>query len=607
MKNRSLRALVATACLVALTAVPVPAWGSTAPAPRVPSARGAAPAAARTPPAHGARVPGQLKGHRHTRVCQKPQVGGVACDAVADLDVNGQIAADGLPNGYSPADLQAAYQLPGSGADQSGTVAIIDAFDDPTAETDLAVYRQTYGLPPCTAASGCFQKVDQRGGSQLPATDAGWAQEMSLDMEMVSAACPGCRILLVEADSATLDDLGAAVDTAAALGADAISNSYGGPEFTGQSAYVSAYYDHPGVVVTASSGDSGYGTQYPATSSGVVAVGGTSLVQDATSGAWSETAWQHGGSGCSSMEGKPAWQTDAGCAMRTEADLSAVADPATGVAVYDSLPGPDGNVGWQVMGGTSAAAPFVAAAYALAGRPTTDYPGKLAYSAPTGLYDPTSGSNGTCTVAYLCSSEPGYDAPTGNGTIRGLRAIAPRACGFTDVLVADQFASDMCWMSSNGISTGYPDGTYRATGTVTRDAMAAFLYRMKHSPTYAPPSSSPFLDVGVANQFYKEITWLASTGITTGYPDGTYRPLASVNRDAMAAFLYRAAGSPAFTPPKASPFTDVSPVSQFYKEITWLASTGITTGYPDGTFRPSNAVARDAMAAFMHRYSTLFG
>lgn len=563
--------------------------------------------ATQAPDPHGIRVPAQLKGHRHARVCQKPQAARVACDAVADLDVSGQMAADGLPNGYSPADLQAAYQLPGSGAGQGRTVAVVDAFDHPNAESDLAAYRSMYNLPPCTTTDGCFRKVNQRAGPQLPTADAGWAQEASLDMDMVSAGCPGCHILLVEADSSSFDDLGAAVDAAAALGADAISNSYGAAEFSNEAAYLASYYDHPGVAVTVSSGDDGYGTQYPSSGPSVIAVGGTTLTQDGASGTWSEVAWQHGGSGCSSVEGKPAWQRDTGCPMRTEADLAAVADPATGVAVYDSIPGPDGHVGWQVMGGTSAAAPLVAAAYASAGRPTTDYPGMLPYSAPTGLYDPAAGGNGTCAVTYLCTGGPGYDAPTGNGTLRGIRAIAPRQCAFTDVLVVDQFSSDMCWLSSTGISTGYPDGTYRASGTVTRDAMAAFIYRLKHSPPYVPPSSSPFRDMSPATQFYREVTWLSSSRITTGYPDGTYRPLDPVDRDAMAAFLYRAAGSPAFEPPKASPFTDVPLGSQFYKEITWLASTGITTGYPDGTFRPSAPVARDAMAAFMHRYSAFFG
>ncbi|WP_246036502.1 S-layer homology domain-containing protein [Sinomonas susongensis] len=607
MKSSRLLTLLLASALFVLGAVPAPASAA-----EVPTAAGAAVPAShvatgKSPNPHGAQVPDQLKGHRHAKVCQAPKPGRMACNAVADLDVSGQVAPNALPYGYSPADLQSAYQLPGGSAGTGRTIAIVDAYDQPNAESDLATYRSKYGLPPCTSSSGCFTKLDQRGGAKFPAADAGWAQEISLDMEMAAAGCPNCRILLVEADSASIDDLGTAVNTAVAHGADAVSNSYGAPEFSGQNTYDSAYFDHPGVAVTASSGDQGYGTEYPAASPKTIAVGGTSLLQDAATGAWSESAWQYGGSGCSGYEGKPAWQKDNGCGARTEADLAAVADPSTGVAVYDSVPGPNGLSGWLVMGGTSAAAPLVAAAYAMAGKPTTDYPGSLPYSAPTGLFDPASGSNGTCSVAYLCSSLPGYDAPTGNGTLRGLRAIAPRQCGFTDVLTVDQFASDMCWMASAAISTGYPDGTYRATAPVTRDAMAAFLYRLKHSPAFTPPGTSPFTDISPSTQFYKEITWLASTGITTGYPDGTYRPLASVNRDAMAAFLYRAAGSPAFTPPATSPFTDITPSTQFYKEITWLASTGISTGYPDGTFRPGAAVTRDAMAAFMHRYSTYLG
>ena len=132
--------------------------------------------------------------------------------------------------------------------------------------------------------------------------------------------------------------------------------------------------------------------------------------------------------------------------------------------------------------------------------------------------------------------------------------------------------------------------------------MAAFLYRFAGEPVFTPPAVSPFSDVTTLTPFYKEITWLASTGITGGYSDGTFRPLGTVNRDAMAAFLYRFAGEPAFTPPSVSPFSDSTTSTPFYKEITWLASTGITGGFSDGTFRPLQSVKRDAMAAFLFRF-----
>jgi hypothetical protein len=560
------------------------------------------------PDRHGAQVPGQLKGHRHARVCAAATPGHAACNSVVDLDVSGQVSPLTSPYGYGPADLQAAYGWATATAGTGKTVAIVDAYDDPNAESDLAVYRSKYGLPPCTIANGCFRKVDQHGGTSYPSIDQGWAQEISLDMDMVSAACPNCKILLVETDTTYMDDLGRGVNMAVSLGADAVSNSYGGSEYAGQSAYDNAYYNHPGIPITLSAGDAGYGfgAEYPATSGYVIAVGGTTLTQDATTGAWSESAWRAGGSGCSAYETKPAWQTDIGCGNRTAADIAAVADPATGVSVYDSIPDPNGLSGWEVIGGTSAGAPMIAAAYAMAGKPNTDYPSKLPYTAAAGLFDPVSGSNGTCTTVYLCTGVTGYDGPTGNGTLRGLRAIAPRQCAFTDVLVTDPFASDMCWMASNGISTGYPDSSYRAGLPVARNAMGAFMYRLKNSPAYTPPAVSPFTDLQPTDPFYKEICWLASNGITTGYPDSTYRPLDAVNRDAMAAFLYRLARSPAYTAPSTSPFTDVKPTDPFYKEISWLVSTGIATGYPDGTYRPLDAVNRDAMAAFMHRYRTSF-
>ena len=186
---------------------------------------------------------------------------------------------------------------------------------------------------PRTAASPRSTRTARR--APLPDPDAGWAQEISLDLDMVSAACPQCNILLVEADDNYTDNLAAAVDTAVALGAKYVSNSYGGTEDPSETDF-DAYYNHPGVVVTASTGDDGYGTSYPATAPGVTAVGGTSLVADSSTRGWAESAWAGAGSGCSPCEPKPDFQTDAGCANRRVADVSAVADPETGVAVYDS-------------------------------------------------------------------------------------------------------------------------------------------------------------------------------------------------------------------------------------------------------------------------------
>ena len=348
--------------------------------------------------------------------------------------------ASGSPSssGLKPSDLISAYKLSGtSGAGR--TVAIVDAFDDPDAASDLAAYRSAYGLPACTAASGCFQKVNGSGqASPLPSADYGWAEEESLDLDMVSAICPGCRILLVEAAGADTTSLTTAEDTAAAApGVVAISNSWGAAEDSTTLA-ADSHFNHPGKAITASSGDSGYGVSWPAASQYVTAVGGTSLKTASNARGWTETAWSGAGSGCSTQEPKPAWQTDTGCAHRTVADVSAVADPNTGVAVYDtanscgtgawcdlllSLGLATGADGWVQVGGTSVSSPIIASVYALAGNTGSVQYGHQPYLNTGSLFDVTSGSNGTCTPAYLCTAGSGYDGPTGLGTPDGVGAF----------------------------------------------------------------------------------------------------------------------------------------------------------------------------------------
>ncbi len=328
----------------------------------------------------------------------------------------------GNPSGYGPSDLQSAYSLPSGTAGTGQTVAIVDAYDDVSAENDLAVYRTQYGLAPCTTANGCFKKVNQTGGSTSPSANASWGQEISLDIDMVSAICPNCHILLVESNSASFADLGAAVNTAASLGANAISNSYGGGESSAETTTYDAYYNHPGHAITVSSGDSGYGVQYPAASQYVTAVGGTSLSRASNARGWNETVWSGAGSGCSAYEAKPSWQTDTGCARRTVADVSAVANPSTGVAVYDSTP-------YQraycliVFCGTSVASTVIASVYALAGNGSSVNYGSYPYGHLSSLFDVTSGSNGSCASSYLCTGKTGYDGPTGNGTPNGAAAF----------------------------------------------------------------------------------------------------------------------------------------------------------------------------------------
>ncbi|WP_405871425.1 peptidase S8 [Streptomyces sp. NBC_00005] len=336
------------------------------------------------------------------------------------------------PTGYGPSDIQSAYGLTSAAASNGSgqTVAIVDAYDDPNAAADLATYRSYYGLSACTTANGCFKKVSQTGSTtSLPTADSGWAGEISLDLDMVSATCPQCNILLVEAKSASDANLGTAVNEAVKLGAKFVSNSYGGSESSSDTTYDSSYYNHPGVAITASAGDEGYGAEYPAASKYVTAVGGTKLSTSSNSRGWTESVWNTSstegtGSGCSSYDAKPSWQTDTSCTKRMIADVSAVADPATGVSVYDSY-GDDGT-GWNTYGGTSASSPLIASVYALAGTPgSSDYPAQYPYNAAgtSALNDVTSGSNGSCTTSYFCTAKSGYDGPTGWGTPEGLDAF----------------------------------------------------------------------------------------------------------------------------------------------------------------------------------------
>ncbi len=353
-------------------------------------------------------------------VCPGPAAAGNAlCHSLMRTDKGGR-NNNTTPSGYGPADLRAAYNIPAlSNTGPIPTVAIVDAFDNPNAEKDLAVYRDHFNLPPCTTANGCFKKVNQDGiQGSYPRANIGWAQEISLDLDMVSAICPGCHILLVEAKTNSFANLAKAVDYAASVqGVVAISNSYGGSEFSGETIYEDTYFNHPGIAITVSSGDSGYGVQFPASSQYVTAVGGTTLKAASNSRGWTETAWSSAGSGCSAYIPKPSWQTaTADCANRTVADVSAVADPKTGVAVYDSFHAG----GWLVFGGTSVGAPIIAAVYALAGNiDTTNYDGSYPYGHTGRLNDVTSGSNGSCGGSYLCTAGTGYDGPTGLGTPNG--------------------------------------------------------------------------------------------------------------------------------------------------------------------------------------------
>jgi len=369
--------------------------------------------------ATAAPSPAAAGGKHAAKVCSAPARGMAAClNQVLVNNSTGKPAVTGTPAGLNPADIRSAYALTSSSSG-GRTVAIVDAYNDPTAESDLGVYRSQFGLSSCTTSNGCFRKVSQTGSTtSLPATDAGWATEISLDLDMVSAACPDCKILLVEASSSSFANLGTAVNYAASQGVVvAISNSYGGSD----SAQTSAY-NHPGIAITASTGDAGYGVESPASFPDVVAVGGTSLSRASNTRGWTESAWSGAGSGCSTINAKPTWQTSVTqCSKKANADVSAVADPNTGVSVYDST-SYQGSVGWQVYGGTSASSPIIASVYALSGN-TAGYPASYTWAHASGLNDVTSGSNGTCSTTVWCHAGVGWDGPTGLGTPKGTSAF----------------------------------------------------------------------------------------------------------------------------------------------------------------------------------------
>ena len=376
----------------------------------------------------GTYIPGSAAAHGNgsQAVCGAPAAGSARCHSRL-LTKDGKVVTTSTPAGYGPADLRSAYSLPSTTAGARPTVAIVDAYDDPNAVADVSVYRNQYGLGKCVSVSvtGCtfsngatIKKWSQAGTTSYPRSSGSWAQEISLDLDMVSAVCPACNILLVEANTASMTDLGTAVNTAVTKGASVVSNSYGGGESSRDTSYDTTYFNHPGVVITVSSGDSGYGVQYPAASQYVTAVGGTSLKNNGSS--WSEAAWSGAGSGCSSYDPKPAWQTaTTQCSNRAVADVSAVADPNTGVAVYDSLRY-GGASGWLVFGGTSVASPLVASVYALNGKGGG---AEVAWTATGGLNDITSGSNGNCPTSVWCTAGVGWDGPTGLGTPKGTGAF----------------------------------------------------------------------------------------------------------------------------------------------------------------------------------------
>jgi subtilase family protein len=408
-------------------------------------------------------------------------------EAVAGQSVPTVEFTEPIRGSLSPSNILSAYGLTGATPPTPQTIALVDAYDDATIEHDLDVFDKQFGLSACTAANGCLRKVNQSGkATPLPASsgekERGWAQEIATDVEVSHGVCPSCQIVLVETNSNSNASLYAGEQTAAALGANEISNSWGGQEPNADN----AAFNHPGIVITASSGDYGYldwfseepaqAANYPASSPHVVAVGGTRLTLSAAKTWESESVWNDGGSsggklegsgadggGCSGRFGAPAWQLAlpnwgaVGCGtMRAVSDISADGDPYSGVAVYDSTESPRGEKGWAAIGGTSVASPIIAAAFALAGGSQgVAYPARLLYENlqqdPASLHDVVSGSNGeclkkfkknagtsgctveeeahSCTAQAICLAGSGYDGPSGVGTPNGLAAFQPPVNG----------------------------------------------------------------------------------------------------------------------------------------------------------------------------------
>ena len=334
--------------------------------------------------------------------------------------------------GFQPNDLQNAYDVPWHAANEGGdqTIGIVVAYHDPNLSTALNVYRATFGLQKCTSNNGCLTVVWGNSGSgngwggngwggpgngNTPSFNQGWAIEEELDVEMASAICPNCNILVSEAADAELQNLASAVTLAVNQGATEVSNSYSVPETPDMAQYASAYKAN-GVPMTVSAGDRGFGPGFPATLSTVTAVGGASLVN--SNGNWGEAVWPGTGSGCSTFVQKPSWQSDTGCSNRTVNDVAVVADPGTGVAAYVPYVG-----GWAVFGGTSVGAPIVAGLYALAENGAYVNNPSILYKHANAFAPVTSRANGTCYPNYLCSGGPGYDGPSGLGMPIGVGAF----------------------------------------------------------------------------------------------------------------------------------------------------------------------------------------
>ena len=420
--------------------------------------------------------------HRDSHVCSPSAGGQAACTSIARVLYRDGTAyyAPTVPDlrdgaraaasiSFSAVGIRTAYGIVGQG-DPSRVIAIVDAYDDPNASSHLTTYRsgespQLPTMVPCTlnqltgltstASNPCFTKVNQAGGTTLPSADSGWSNEIDLDLQAASAICPMCSILLLEANSSSFSDLGTAVTTASNTAhVLAISNSYGTQGDVAEILYPA--WDNAakkGIAVLASAGDWGYGTSFPASSSNVLGIGGTTLAVDGNTGVrTAETVWSSTGSGCSSYNGAPSWQVIPGSpcgTLKAVADISADADPNSGFQIYTTY---SGITGWWIFGGTSLSSPLLGALYAMQG----GYGGSLlagqyAWASTTPYFDVTSGSNGTCSPSVMCTAGAGWDGPTGRGSI----AVAASSPVLTTITVSPASASVQTGKTQQFTATGY--------------------------------------------------------------------------------------------------------------------------------------------------------
>jgi hypothetical protein len=517
------------------------------------------------------------------------------------------VAAAAEPQPGTPAYLQQAYDLSylSQTAGTTTTIAIVDAFDDPTAESDLAAYRSKFGLAPCAPGNGCFSEYDQTGGNDYPtATDSNWELETSIDLDAVSALCPNCHIDLIEANSNQVTDLAAAQAEAGSLpGVTVISDSWDlalsgwqAREFAS-----SGQYSFQGITTIAASGDAGYPgghyNDFPAALPDVTAAGGTTLVPASTNGVQSvreftETAWSGAGSGCNWAVSQPRWQPNTGCNGRSYTDISADADPDTGMQVYDSAAGSNP---WVVAGGTSLASPMIAAYYAVVG--SAGQGPSWPYLNASALNDPSTGSNNnynssgnscTATLSYICNSGPGYDGPTGIGSISG--AVAPGAPGIAGPGTNGSYAESVTADTAQLQGGVYPNGSNTT-------------YWWEYGTTTSYGQQTPVTDAGAGS------TPQSVTGFLTGLQPATtyhYRLVAqnSVGTEYGYDFTFTIAPSSTSSPAQSSPATQ-PPATTTTSGPTVSVATG--SGSTGGSTLTAPDVTRVRVAAAGANNATISG